>query len=77
MTEKIGPPRARGGHRRAESSPSTADGPVSIEGYYDEAFSVPGLLAEIAKGNAWRFRASSPVSTIPASRPRAASRQRR
>ncbi len=25
-------------------------GPVSIEGYYDEAFSVPGLLAEIAKG---------------------------
>src|SRR5260370_18445232 len=29
-----------------------ADGPVSIEGYYDEAFSVPGLLAEIAKGDA-------------------------
>jgi allantoin racemase len=28
------------------------DGPVSIEGYYDEAFSVPGLLAEIAKGDA-------------------------
>jgi allantoin racemase len=28
------------------------DGPVSIEGYYDEAFSVPGLLAEIAKGEA-------------------------
>ncbi len=27
-----------------------ADGPVSIEGYYDEAFSVPGLLREIAKG---------------------------
>ncbi|MGE0719573.1 MAG: aspartate/glutamate racemase family protein [Alphaproteobacteria bacterium] len=27
-------------------------GPVSIEGYYDEAFSVPGLLAEIAKGEA-------------------------
>lgn len=25
-----------------------ADGPVSIEGWYDEAFSVPGLLAEIA-----------------------------
>ena len=24
-------------------------GPVSIEGYYDEAFSVPGLLAEIGK----------------------------
>lgn len=29
-----------------------ADGPVSIEGYYDEAFSVPGMLAEIAKGEA-------------------------
>jgi allantoin racemase len=25
-------------------------GPVSIEGYYDEVFSVPGLLEEIAKG---------------------------
>ena len=29
-----------------------ADGPVSSEGYYDEAFSVPGLLREIAKGEA-------------------------
>jgi allantoin racemase len=28
------------------------DGPVSIEGYYDEVFSLPGLLAEIAKGDA-------------------------
>ena len=28
------------------------DGPASIERYYDEAFSVPGLLAEIAKGDA-------------------------
>jgi allantoin racemase len=27
-----------------------ADGPVSIEGYYDEAYSVPGLLNEIRKG---------------------------
>jgi len=26
------------------------DGPVSIEGYYDEAFSVPGMLAEIKNG---------------------------
>lgn len=25
-------------------------GPVSIEGYYDEAFAVPGLLVEIARG---------------------------
>src|SRR5476649_2522618 len=33
------------------------DGPVSIEGYYDEAFSVPGLLAEIAKGEASKVSA--------------------
>src|SRR5690606_32116863 len=26
---------------------TSAAGPVSIEGYYDEAFAVPGLLAEI------------------------------
>lgn len=25
-------------------------GPVSIEGYYDEAFAIPGLLIELAKG---------------------------
>jgi allantoin racemase len=44
---------------RAAAAPGTEiiavnppDGPVSIEGYYDEAFSVPGLLAEIAKGEA-------------------------
>lgn len=42
---------------RAVAGPSTeivavtsAMGPVSIEGYYDEAFAVPGLLAEIARG---------------------------
>jgi allantoin racemase len=53
MTEKIGEAA------RAVAAPGTeiiavnpADGPVSIEGYYDEAFSVPGLLAEIRKGEA-------------------------
>jgi allantoin racemase len=53
MTETIG--RAA----RAAAAPGTEivavnppDGPVSIEGYYDEALSVPGLLAEIAKGEA-------------------------
>ena len=51
MTEKIG------AAARAVASPGTEiiavnppDGPVSIEGYYDEVFSAPGLLAEIAKG---------------------------
>jgi allantoin racemase len=32
-------------------------GPASIEGYYDEALSVPGLLVEIAKGEAAGFDA--------------------
>ncbi|MGV8936637.1 MAG: aspartate/glutamate racemase family protein [Allorhizobium sp.] len=42
---------------RRVANPSTAIiavtssmGPVSIEGYYDEAFAVPGLLVEIARG---------------------------
>ena len=53
MTEAIG----RAGRRAASAETeiiavNPADGPVSIEGYYDEAFSVPGLLAEIAKGEA-------------------------
>ena len=53
MTEAIG----RAGRRAASAGTeiiavNPVDGPVSIEGYYDEAFSVPGLLAEIAKGEA-------------------------
>ena len=53
MTEAIG----RAGRRAASVGTeiiavNPADGPVSIEGYYDEAFSLPGLLAEIAKGEA-------------------------
>jgi allantoin racemase len=53
MTEKIG------AAARAVAAPETeiiavnvADGPVSIEGYYDGVFSAPGVLAEIAKGEA-------------------------
>ena len=53
MTEAIG----RAGRHAASGGTeiiavNPADGPVSIEGYYDEVFSVPGLLAEIAKGDA-------------------------
>ncbi len=51
MTEKIG------AAARSVANPETeivavnpSMGPVSIEGYYDEAFSLPGLLDEIAKG---------------------------
>jgi allantoin racemase len=53
MTERIG------AAARTVAAPGTeivavnpADGPVSIEGYYDEAFSIPGMLAEIGKGEA-------------------------
>ncbi len=53
MTAKIG------AAARAVAAPGTritavnpADGPASIEGYYDEVFCLPGLLAEIGKGRA-------------------------
>lgn len=53
MTEKIGQAArsvaAAGTEIVAVNSPH---GPVSIEGYYDEVFSLPGLLEEIAKGEA-------------------------
>src|SRR5580700_3408103 len=53
MTEKIGhAARAAASAETEIIAVNPADGPVSIEGYYDEAFSVPGLLAEIAKGEA-------------------------
>jgi allantoin racemase len=51
MTEAIGRAAegaAAPGTRIIAVSPE--DGPPSIEGYYDEAFSVPGLLAELKKG---------------------------
>ena len=53
MTERIG------AAARAAAEPSTeitavnpAYGPVSIEGYFDEAFAVPGMVEEIMKGEA-------------------------
>ena len=53
MTEQIGrAARAVAAAGTEIIAVNPADGPVSIEGYYDEAFSVPGLLAEIAKGEA-------------------------
>ena len=51
MTEKIG------AAARSVAAPGTEilatnpeSGPVSIEGFYDEAFSLPGLLDEVRKG---------------------------
>jgi allantoin racemase len=53
MTDKIGTAaRAVAAAGTEIIAVNPADGPASIEGYYDEAFSVPGLLAEIAKGEA-------------------------
>lgn len=53
MTAKVGEAA------RAVASPGTeitavdpGEGPVSIEGFYDEAFSVPGLLREIRRAEA-------------------------
>lgn len=53
MTEKIGKAA------QSAASPTTEiiavnppDGPPSIEGYYDEVFSIPGMIAEMAKANA-------------------------
>ncbi len=53
MTMRIGAAAraaAAAGTEIAASNPGS--GPVSIEGYYDEAFSVPGLLEEVLKAEA-------------------------
>lgn len=53
MTEKIGQAARSVAALGTEIvAVNPAHGPASIEGYYDEAFSVPGLLEEIAKGEA-------------------------
>ena len=77
MTEKIlGPRTAKAS--RASRSPRPIPrirGRASIEGYYDEAFSVPGLIDEIGKAANADAPSSSPVSTTPASRRRDARRR--
>jgi len=53
MTEKIGACAAKyasAGTEIVAANPD--DSPASIEGYYDEAMSVPGLLREVQKGDA-------------------------
>src|ERR1700761_2708139 len=53
MTAKIGAAARTAAAKGTEIiAVNPSDGPVSIEGYYDEVFSVPGLLEEIAKGEA-------------------------
>jgi allantoin racemase len=53
MTEKIGmAARAGASAGTTITAVNPATGPESIEGFYDEALAVPGLLVEIAKGEA-------------------------
>ena len=53
MTEKIGAAaRAVAAAGTTVDAVNPPDGPASIEGYYDEAFAVPGLLACIARAGA-------------------------
>src|SRR3982750_1764322 len=53
MTDKIGECARKGAFPGTEVvAVSPAMGPASIEGYYDEAMSVPGILNEIRKGEA-------------------------
>ena len=53
MTEKIGiAARAVAAAGSEIIAVNPVDGPVSIEGYYDEAYAVPGLLDEIRRGEA-------------------------
>ena len=39
-------------------------GPASIESYYDEYLSIPGVLEEVKKGDAERTRSASFPATI-------------
>ncbi|MCG8357679.1 MAG: aspartate/glutamate racemase family protein [Kiloniellales bacterium] len=58
MTERIGlAARAVAAQETEVVAVNPADGPASVEGYYDAAFSVPGLLEEIRKGEASGFDA--------------------
>jgi allantoin racemase len=53
MTDKIGAAaRAAASAGTVITAVNPDVGPPSIEGFYDEALSVPGLLAEVAKGEA-------------------------
>jgi allantoin racemase len=52
MTQKIGTAaRLVANKDTVVTAVNPSMGPVSIEGYYDQAFSVPGLLEEIGKGH--------------------------
>ena len=48
--------RAAAGAGDRDRRGQSADGPASIEGYYDEVFAVPGLLEEVVEGRSRRLR---------------------
>ena len=51
MTERIGlAARAVAAAQTGITAVNPTSGPISIEGYFDEAFAVPGMLEEILKG---------------------------
>jgi allantoin racemase len=53
MTARIGAAaRAAAGAGTQIVAVNPSSGPVSIEGYFDEAFAVPGMIEEIVKGEA-------------------------
>lgn len=59
MTETIGAAaRQAAGPATTIRAVTSGMGPVSIEGFYDEAFAVPGLLAQIAAGERAGARAA-------------------
>ena len=59
MTETIAAAaRQAAGHATEIRAVTSTMGPVSIEGFYDEAFAVPGLLAQIAAGEKAGARAA-------------------
>ena len=56
MTPKIGAAAKAAASPGVEVSAANPDfGPPSIEGYFDEAFAIPGLIAEIAKAASRRL----------------------
>jgi allantoin racemase len=58
MTQRIGAAaRAAAGPGIEVVAVNPAHGPASIEGYFDEAFAAPGLVEEVAKGDAAGFDA--------------------
>ena len=58
MTQRIGAAaRAAAGRGVEVVAVNPASGPASIEGYFDEVFAAPGLVEEVAKGDAAGFDA--------------------